>query len=102
MAKVKHPSYMPESNGRAGDAVFYVRRGKQCMRTYVIPANPDTEKQKVTRNSFKDAVKAWQLLSNDEKNIFRKRTDDLDLSMTGYNLFISEYINQSGEFNPQE
>jgi len=99
MAKIKLPSYMPEANGRAG-AVFYVRRGTKCMRTYVVPANPDTEKQRVVRNSLKDAVKAWQSLSIDEKNLFRNRADELSLGMTGYNLFISDYLNQSGKINP--
>ena len=100
MAKVKLPSFIAESNGRIGDVIFYISKVVLCMRTYVSPVNPDTEKQRVTRNSFKDAVKAWQTLSIDEKNLYRKRADDLELGMTGYNLFISDYLNQSGEINP--
>jgi len=95
MAKVKHPSYMPGSNGRTGDAVFYERKGVQCMRTYVVPVNPKTEKQRAHRGSFKDAVKAWQMLSSEEKMIYNKKAEDLKLSMSGYNLFLSGYIEQN-------
>jgi hypothetical protein len=97
MAKIKNPSYIPESNGRMGDAVLYKRRGVQCVRSYVIPVNPDTEGQRKHRGSFKEAVKEWQMLSTEGKKNYNNRADAMELNWTGYNLFMSEYINRYKE-----
>ena len=80
-------------SGRVGDAVFYTRYGRQYVRPYVKPSNPDTPAQRVRRSSFRNAVHAWQALGEEErllwKNIGRKR------HLSGYNAFISHAM--SGE-----
>jgi len=63
MTKVKLPSFIPESNGRIGDAVFYTHRVVPCMRTYVSPVNPDTDWQRLCRSSPGNAPKSWKRLS---------------------------------------
>jgi len=82
-------------SGRVGDAVFYTRYGRQYMRPYVKPSNPDTPAQRVRRSSFRNAVHAWQALDEEErllwKIIGRKR------HLSGYNAFISHAM--SGEQN---
>lgn len=68
MAKINNPAHIDASTGMLGDSVLYYRRGQQCMRSHVIPANPDTVSQRVCRGNMKDAVKAWQDLPVDEKS----------------------------------
>ncbi len=77
-------------HGRIGNIVFYYSRGKQCVRTHVIPRNPDTEAQRAVRRSFGDAVRTWQSMSTDERSAFTKKARFLNMS--GYNLYISKYI----------
>jgi hypothetical protein len=70
--------------------VFYMRNGKQCVRDYVIPNNPDTDAQRKVRHTFTDAVKSWQLLSLDEKHRHNRKARNLQMS--GYNMYISIYM----------
>ncbi len=76
--------------GKNGNVVFYTRRGVQCVRTHVIPRNPDTEAQRFVRRSFGDAVRSWQAMTPDEKYAYIKKARYLNMS--GYNLYISEYL----------
>ena len=77
-------------SGRVGNIVFYTRLGRQCIRVHVIPRNPNTPAQRNMRCTFADAVKSWQGLSAEKKYEFSRKARSL--SMSGYNLFISEYM----------
>ena len=77
-------------NGRLGNVVFYKRRNTQCIRSYVIPRNPDTAAQRAARHTFADAVKSWQSITRDEKFKFIRRARNMQMS--GYNLYISLFI----------
>ncbi|MBN2403170.1 MAG: hypothetical protein JXN64_12320 [Spirochaetes bacterium] len=77
-------------SGRMGGVVFYSRHGRQCVRSHVIPRNPDTEAQKACRRTFAGAVKSWQSMAQDEKYIFIRKARYLQMS--GYNLYISQYM----------
>ncbi len=77
-------------SGRIGNVVFYTRSGKQCVRTHVIPRNPDTEAQRAVRRSFGNAVRSWQSMSEDEKYAYIRKARYLNMS--GYNLYISNYL----------
>ncbi len=77
-------------HGKIGNVVFYYSRGKQCIRTYVIPRNPDTEAQRLVRRAFGDAVRSWQAMRPDDKYAYNKTARFLNMS--GYNLFISNYL----------
>ncbi len=77
-------------SGRMGNLVFYIRQNRQCIRSYVLPRNPDTDAQRIIRRTFADAVKSWQAMTRDEKYIFTRKARGLQMS--GYNLYISEYM----------
>ncbi len=83
-------------HGRIGNLVFYCRRRTasstmtQCVRAHVIPRNPDTEAQRKVRRSFGDAVRTWQSMSLDDRHAFNRKARYLNMS--GYNLYISNYI----------
>ncbi len=77
-------------SGRIGNVVFYKRLGMQCVRTHVIPRNPDTEAQRAVRRSFADAVRSWQSMTDDERYAYIRKARYLNMS--GYNLYISIYL----------
>jgi hypothetical protein len=77
-------------SGRIGSVVFYSRYNKQCIRQYVIPRNPDTIAQRSNRQSFANAVKSWQALTEKEKNKYNRKASNLNMS--GYNLYISDFM----------
>lgn len=80
-------------SGRIGSVVFYRRKKTQCIRMYVVPRNPDTILQRNVRKTFADAVKSWQMLTTEEKCKYRRRARGT--TMSGYNLYISEYIKET-------
>jgi len=57
MAKLKAPLLSLGASGKLGDAlVFFAWKGLDVVRTYVIPANPNTTLQQTQRNYLKAAV----------------------------------------------
>ena len=80
-------------SGKIGSVVFYQRKNKQCIRTWVLPHNPDTAAQKRTRGKFATAVRSWQTMSGDERYIFTRKARGKNMS--GYNLFISQYLTKT-------
>ena len=75
--------------------IFQVIHGKQFIRRfseydksakdYLVPYQP----------AFRDAVKAWQNLSEEEKVFWNRRASKLEKHYSGYNLFISHYLLKS-------
>ena len=87
-------------SGRIGSIVFYRRKKTQCIRTYVVPRNPDTISQRNARRSFADAVKSWQALTALEKYKYTRRARGTHMS--GYNLYISEYMKEKTSGKPKK
>lgn len=77
-------------NGRLGSIVFYNCYNTLCIRSYIIPRNPDTQAQRIVRRTFAGAVKTWQTLTNEEKYKYNRRARRMNMS--GYNLYISQYM----------
>ena len=77
-------------SGRIGNAVFYRRGNRQCIRTYAVPNNPGTVLQREVRRSFAIAVKSWQKMTPDERYAYTRKARRMNMS--GYNLFISFFI----------
>jgi hypothetical protein len=46
-------------SGRAGAYVYYMRKGRQCWRRYVVPKDPHTNAQRRSRAIFGTASKTW-------------------------------------------
>jgi hypothetical protein len=90
MATAKPNILINSISGRIGSVVFYKRLGTQCVRTHVIPRNPDTEAQRAVRRSFADAVRSWQAMPPEDQRTYNRRARFLNMS--GYNLYISNYM----------
>jgi len=76
--------------GKLGNTVHYYIKGKHYSRTYVIPVQPGTGPQKQWWNKFKNGVKAWQALSQAEKDQLDARAKPFRFS--GFNLFMREHL----------
>ena len=77
--------------------VFGIYRRRPTKTGYTLvkmgfytPTNPQTEPQQAWRLIFSNGVDAWHLLNEEEKEGYRARAKDLN--MTGFNLFMSEYL----------
>ncbi len=90
MARVKLHPYLRTAHGGLDGLVLYRRYGKIYIKARTIPANPRTEPQVKCRGNFSGSVKAWQVLPEEEKNLYRVRAKRKRKS--GYNLFMSEYL----------
>ncbi len=77
-------------HGRIGNLVLVNRYGRQYIRAYVKPRNPNTSAQRAGRSAFADAVRSWQALTEEEKHVWNRKAQRL--RMSGYNAFISRHI----------
>jgi hypothetical protein len=57
---------------------------------YYITKNPRTDEQQAWRATFADAVTAWQNLTGEQKSVYNNRA--VGKHMSGYNLFLREYL----------
>lgn len=84
-----HPIFQ-QIDKSIGDLSFYHVNGKTHIRRKVAAANPRSAAQQRNRASFHGAVRAWQGLSADEKQIWNARAQTQ--RRKGYHLFISEHM----------
>ncbi len=90
MAKVKLHPYLRTAHGGLDGLVLYRRYGKIYIKRRTIPRNPRTEPQVKCRGNFSGSVKAWQVLPEEEKTLYKNRAKRK--KKAGYNLFMSEYL----------
>ena len=65
MAKANAPLFSLKASGKLGDALVYFNwKGINCVRSYVIPANPQSTAQLAQRNHMINAVLNWHLTSH--------------------------------------
>jgi hypothetical protein len=62
MAKVMFSPIIVSISGKVADAVFARWKGRNYIRSRVVPANPRSTAQMVVRNSMARAVSLWQSL----------------------------------------
>lgn len=82
------------ASGKVGDLI-YARINKtatQYVKKYKKPKNPRTPAQIAIREKLKNAVLAWRKLSDDKKEKYNQRASRSKKPISGYNLFVSEYI----------
>ena len=90
MAKVKGPLFSLNASGSVGDLMtFSARISGPQVRYQKKQKDVITGARTEQREFFKEAVEAWNALSEEEKEEYNERAKPL--ALTGYNLFISEY-----------
>ena len=91
MAKTVGPLFSQEAHGTIAEHLTFSKR-KTCKQVRFQKKQIDviTDARTTHRAIFLDAVAAWNLLSAGEKAAYN--TSAVPLRITGYNLFIREYI----------
>jgi len=85
------------------DRIFRVRRGNgyyssilgkyyQDQFAYVVPASINNPEGQPARNALKAGIIAWRALSDAAKKVLNKTASRKGLRMSGYNLFMRNYI----------
>lgn len=72
--------------------IYYVVKGKQLKRKYNVQHNLNSYYTIQTNDIFKKALQAWKALSPGNKEEWKKQ-DKYNPTMSGYNYFISQYLN---------
>jgi len=87
MAKWKSPLFSDIRNKLGESAVFSIWKGRPYFRGYVIPANPQTNKQQAHRAVLRELVRRWQDIIDtaDKKAVWN--AEALPYQISGYNLF---------------
>jgi hypothetical protein len=95
MSILSGPLFSISGKGKLKNIITYRERyGKSYSYKFYYPGSkkyfiPSTE-QIQNRKTYRSAVAAWNSLSENEKNIYRKRSKGKNYS--GYNLFVKEYL----------
>jgi len=88
MPKWKSPLFTDIRNAIGDSVVFSVWKGRGYFRSYVIPANPRTNKQKAHRDVLRQLVKRWQAIIDTEAKKSAWNKEALPFLISGFNLFI--------------
>ncbi len=74
--------------------IYSIRKGLKgqiiVKKRFYIPSNPRTVPQQANRQIYADGVLAWQNLTEEQKSVYN--TNATGLKMSGYNLFLKEYL----------
>lgn len=71
--------------------VYFQRHGVQYKRRYIIPPDPHTPAQLQCRAIFRQAVRGWQALTQQQKQSYNTIARSRYMR-TGYNFYVSTYI----------
>ena len=95
MAKLKAPLFSFSAAGKLADSlVYFAWKGIDCVRQYVIPANPDTAAQSTQRDILKAAVAEWHLskYTAADKTAWDVYAAIQSKPMSGFNAFVKMWI----------
>jgi hypothetical protein len=95
MAKVTMPLGGFTASGQLAKAfVYFSWKGLRVVRSYVVPANPNTAEQQAARAEFTGAVTAFHAsaFTAVDLSAWRRYATNLTRVMSGFNAFISRYI----------
>jgi hypothetical protein len=92
MAKVSAPLFSIDASGQFAKAiVFAAWKGIKYARHYVIPSNPNTTEQQVTRGYFSSAIAAWKQETTTVKTAWNTYANSYCSGKTGANIYVSAY-----------
>jgi cytochrome b len=95
MAKVKSPLFSMGASGKLGGALVYgTWKGIDVVRTYVIPANPQSTGQTTQRGYFTAAVLLWHTTAFNaaDKAAFNLWASQAAAARSGFNQFMDSVI----------
>jgi len=98
MAKLKMPLMSAGASGSlAGAVVHFPWKGLNCVREYVIPANPKSDAQTAQRNKMTAAVTEYHgaLYNALDMTAFARYGGTIKAAMTGFNTMVREYVKEA-------
>ena len=85
-------------HGQVGKkTIYWVTKGVQFKRPYIVPFDPKTFAQRTQRNKFYIASQMWNALTPIEKEEWEEKVKKTQYIMTAYNLFIRTKIKEMKE-----
>jgi len=98
MVKVTAPAMSLDASGTLGKALVFSKwKGRNYVRTRVIPSNPKSGGQVGVRAMFKFLTQIWQSLTDANQATWEDRADDMVVSP--FNAFISYNQNRWRNFD---
>ena len=95
MAKVKGPLLSLGASGSIADSMTFGKwKGINTCRIKSTPTNPNTSSQQTQRTTFSNAVASWKAQDQTTQDSWNTRASEMGLSMSGFNLYVREYIAQ--------
>jgi len=95
MAKLVAPLFSLGARGKLGDAlVFFPWKGLHAVRTYVVPANPNSAGQQTQRGYLTAAVTDWHGIGLDADDVtaWDRHAATRPSSMSGFNSFVKDHV----------
>lgn len=95
MATVDAPLFSFGARGQLGKALVYgAWKGLNVVRSYVVPANPNSAAQQTQRSRLTNAVSEWHSLAldADDNTAWDRYATTLAKVMSGFNAFIRRHI----------
>lgn len=96
-AKVSAPLFSFGARGKIGGAlVYFPWKGIDCVRSYVIPANPQTDAQVTQRGYMTSAVAEWHGTEYTSADVQAWNTyaGVLAAIMSGFNAMVKKFIEE--------
>ena len=104
MAKVVAPLFSFGARGKLADAlVYFPWKGIAAVRSYVVPANPNSAAQQTQRGRLSNGVTDWHDIGLDavDEVAWDRHAATRPSAMSGFNSFISDHIEiQAGADTP--
>lgn len=95
MAKVTAPLFSFGARGKLGDAlVYFPWKGIHVVRTYAIPANPNSAAQQTQRGYMTNGVTDWHDIGLTALDVvaWDRHAATRPSSMSGFNSFIKDHV----------
>lgn len=95
MAKVKSPLFGMSASGQLGKTiVFFPWKGLNCVRTHVVPSNPNTTAQQGVRTKMTNAVAAYHAAGLTTVDVagWRRFAGISATPMTYFNRYVKSHI----------
>ena len=98
MAKLTGPFFSLKASGQLGKTIVaFPWKGLNCLRTYVIPANPKTIDQRTQRGYFEDAVDEWHGAAYSALDVgaWNRFAGILAKIMSGFNAMVKTFVDEA-------
>jgi hypothetical protein len=93
------------STGKIADTLIFEKwKGKQIVKRYAKPSNPDTPKQQVQRGYMVPVIEAWHNdgYTPEDKEAWNYYAKVIKINATGYNMFTRFKINAQKDIKTWE